>query len=78
MHKPVAYNVYHFEISNKLSLKFLVQKMACPPGNRYMNLDVREGVWGGGGGGVVGLNVFVCMHVRRRLGKRKIVWASAA
>ena len=42
------------------------------PGDRYMNLDVKEGVGGGG------LNVCVCMCVRRRLGKRKIVWASAA
>ena len=48
----MAYNVYHFEISNKLSCKFLVQKMAS---------DVYESCNGGKGG----LNVFVCVCVCR-------------
>ena len=52
----MAYNVNHFEISNKLSRKFLVQKHTkwLLPGDRYMN-HVRERGVGGGA------NVFLCV-----------------
>ena len=59
----MAYNVYHSEISNKLSCKFLVQKLEWfPPGYRYMN-HVKKG----GGGRVECFFVCVCAEENRRV-----------